>query len=208
MQTADSSSESPPPISAAQLREITLAEQREKRFAFARKLAGANGGGLALFAFLAFVSGFFDPSSWLMAGVLALLAYVELRSRKQLARYEPRALVALTVNQLALIALVCAYALSRISATQHEPSPIADLMQQHGELAEVLGGSDPTGEDNGMDQMYRSGITAFYLLVIAVTALFQGGCALYYWTRRKHLDDFIAHTPQWVIDWKRSRSGA
>jgi hypothetical protein len=203
-----------PPISDAQLQEMALADERVKRFAFASKLAGLNGGGFALFAVIALLSGFFDPSSFVIGLVLAGLAFAELHGRALLSRFDRRAFVVLTFNQLALVVLVTVYALFRIRAGMSEPSPLAGLMQQNGDLSDVLGvdgmngmngGGLPAGLDD-MDGLYQSAITIFYSVVIAVTAVFQGGCALYYWTRRKHLDDFLEHTPAWAIAWKRDRA--
>jgi len=190
---------------------MALADQRVKRFAFAHKLAGLNGGGLALFAVIALLSGFFDASSFLVGLALAGLAYAELHGRALLTRFDRRALVVLTFNQLALVVLVCVYALFRISAGMNEPSPLAGLMQQSGDLSGMadFGPSSGLGPASGLEDIsgvYQSAITAFYGLVIAVTVLFQGGCALYYWTRRKHLDEFLEQTPAWAIAWKRGQA--
>jgi len=206
MSSPDTSTPNPPPISDAQLRAIEQADQRERSFAFALKLARANGVGLAVCAVLALLSDLLEPSSWLLAGVLALLAYFELRGRRQLAAFDRRGLFTLTMNQLALVAFVCIYAVSRILSARSGQNPLAELMQQSGELSQLVGAQDDAGGDaGGLDELVRTGVTAFYALVIALTVVCQGGCALYYWTRRKHLDDFNAQTPAWVIAWKRGR---
>ncbi|MDB5304146.1 MAG: hypothetical protein JWM97_1695, partial [Phycisphaerales bacterium] len=38
----------------------------------------------------------------------------------------------------------------------------------------------------------------FYALLIVLSILFQGGLALYYFTRRKHIAAFKLATPQWA----------
>jgi len=133
----------------------------------------------------------------------------ELHGGHSVARYERRGLLLLAANQIALIALIAIYALSQIYSALHEPSPIADMMAQGGVQLDELGSSElGAGLGAGLDDfdgMYRSAISAFYGAVIAATALIQGGCAYYYYSRLNYLDRFLAETPRWVVDWLRAR---
>ena len=192
------------PISDAQRIEIARGAEREKAFAFARKLASFNGVGVGIFAAISLLSAVFDPSSLLLAVPLAVIAFVELNGGQRVARYERRGLVQLAYNQAALVALVAVYALVQIFSALDSPSPLADIMAQSGVPTEELGFSFMSTELGDIDEMYRSAVTAFYGVVIAATALVQGGCALYYYSRLKHLDRFLADTPRWVIDHLRT----
>lgn len=190
------------PISEAQLREITLAEEREQRFAFARKLALLNGVGLGIGALFVLAAGIADPTSWLLGVLLGALAYAELRGRKLLAIYDRRALTLLGFNQLGLVALVCIYASFRIYAGLSADSPMRQILSDTPELTEALSTFDLTS----VDELYRSVITGFYAVLMVVTALLQGSCALYYLSRRKYLLAFLERTPPWVLQWKLSRA--
>ena len=50
------------------------------------------------------------------------------------------------------------------------------------------------------EALYQQIVVAVYGGVIVLSALFQGGTALYYFSRRRHVEDFIAETPAWVRD--------
>lgn len=206
MSSPSSSTDAAPAISDAQRIEIERGAEREKRFAFARKLASFNGVGAGIFAAISLLSAVFDVSSLLLAFPLAIIAFVELNGGQRVARYERNGLLQLACNQLALVALVGVYALTQILSAQNSASPLGEIMAQGGVPTADLGISDMSAELGNFDEMYRSAVTAFYGVVFVVTALSQGGCAFYYYSRLKHLDHFLAQTPRWVIDHLRSRA--
>ena len=41
-------------------------------------------------------------------------------------------------------------------------------------------------------------VNGFYLLVIVLSLAYCGGLALYYYTRRRHVEAFVRETPDWV----------
>jgi hypothetical protein len=199
-----------PPISSDQEREIAQGEARAKRFKLAGTLATLNGGTLIAIAVIAALSGLFDPSSLFAVVPCAALAFVELRGRARLRLFDPSALRMLTFNQLTLVALVTLYAVVQIRTAMNAPSPFesvanADTAALADELG--LGELNEVAADEDLAGMVRSATVAFYGLVIALTALFQGGCALYYWTRQKPLEAFLRETPEWVVKWLRERAG-
>lgn len=191
-----------PPISPAQRHELDAADVREARFALASKLAAFNSVGLGLCAAFAFVSALFDPTAVIVAAVLGVFAFVEARGRTLLLDYEPRGLRWLWINQAVLVALVWLYAGAKIYVALRAPSPVAEVLRDRPELAEALDGTDIA---TSSQQIYQTGIVMFYAAVIAATTVFQGGAALYYFTRRTALEAFLRDTPAWVVDWKRSR---
>jgi len=193
-----------PAISDAQRIEIARGAEREKSFAFARKLASFNGVGVGIFAAIALLSAAFDTASLLLALPLAVIAFVELNGGQRVARYERNGLVQLACNQLALVALVAVYGLAQILSARDSASPLSEIMAQSGVQSADLGIDDVSGELGDFDEMYRAAVTAFYGVVIAATALVQGACALYYYSRLKRLDQFLADTPRWVIDYLRA----
>jgi hypothetical protein len=193
-----------PAISDAQRIEIARGAERERRFLFARKLASFNGVGVGIFALFALLSAAMDPSSLLLALPLAAIAFVELNGGQRVARYERKGLVQLVCNQVALIALVSIYALVRIFTALDGGSPVNEMLAQSGVAPADLDLSALSAEVGDFDAMYRTAVTAFYSVVIAATALAQGGCALYYYSRLRHLDHFLAETPRWVVEHLRN----
>jgi hypothetical protein len=57
---------------------------------------------------------------------------------------------------------------------------------------------------NSGDALYKSLLVAFYGTVIVLSVIFQGATALYYATRRKHIQRYAAETPKWVRDLHRA----
>jgi hypothetical protein len=204
MAMASPSSSTAPAISDAQRIEIARGAERERRFAFARKLASFNGVGVGIFAGVSLLSAVVDVSSLLLAFPLAIIAFVELNGGQRVARYERNGLVQLACNELALVALVSVYALTQILSAQNSASPLGEIMAQGGVPTADLGIPDMSSELGNFDELYRSAVTAFYGVLIVVTAVIQGGCAFYYYSRLKHLDRFLAETPRWVIDHLRT----
>jgi hypothetical protein len=54
------------------------------------------------------------------------------------------------------------------------------------------------------DELYRLVLVAFYGTVVVLSIVFQGGTALYYGTRRKYIERYVAETPAWVRDLHRT----
>ncbi len=59
------------------------------------------------------------------------------------------------------------------------------------------------GSSGGFAGLYKQIVIYFYGGVIGLSALFQGGTAFYYFSRRRAIEDFVAETPAWVRDVQR-----
>jgi hypothetical protein len=59
------------------------------------------------------------------------------------------------------------------------------------------------GKSGGFDGLFKQIVVIFYGGVIVLSALFQGGTALYYFWRRRLVEEFVAETPAWVRDVQR-----
>src|SRR4051794_11088275 len=122
---------------------------------------------------------------------LSIVAYNEFRGRKRLLNFDPGAATMLGWNQLGLLAAIVAYCAWMLSANSSKAvgamtSQMDSATRQ--QVREVLG---------ALDGLYKTATLALYGGVIVLSMLFQGGNALYYFTRRRHVEDFIAETPQW-----------
>lgn len=124
--------------------------------------------------------------SWIAAivvlGICAVGA-VELYGSGRIRRADPAAGRLLAVNQLALLGLILAYCLVQMCT-----SPLS------AELRSQLAGIDL----KGIEHLELLLTQAIYGLVAGLSVVFQGGMAFYYFTRRKHVEAFLAQTPDWV----------
>ncbi|HKU43844.1 MAG TPA: hypothetical protein VJR89_37045 [Polyangiales bacterium] len=191
-----------PPIDAAQSAALSSARSAQRRLSFALKLAKWNGVTLLLAALITLVLAPFDPSLLLAAAALAGCGLFELEAGKRLRRHEPRALLWLAGNQLLLLTVVVVYAGLQLRAALFEPASLAAEFAKHPELAQVIASIDDpqlTEAIDGLGELYRTVQVSVYAVLIAVTMFVQGGAALYYLSRRKHLKEFLA-TPAWVVE--------
>jgi hypothetical protein len=184
------------PLSATHRRELSAARDRAKTIRKAARVAGFNGWTTAAAAALSAMFLVFDRSGVAIAITLGLsiIAYNEFRGRKRLLNFDPGAATLLGWNQLALLAMIVVYCLWSLYGSLGEAGTMATELKGYAELDSVLGSA------GGFAGLYKTITFAVYGGAIGLSAIFQGGNALYYFTRRHHVEDFIAETPQWVRD--------
>ncbi len=129
---------------------------------------------------------------------LAVVAYNEFQGRKRLLRFEESAPTMLGWNQVGFLSMIIVYCLWMMFAGLTGEGPFAAEIAAKPELAEVLDSVD------GLDQIYRLIVLAVYGSVIVLSVIFQGWNAYYYFSRRKHVEDYVRETPDWVIDVQRA----
>jgi len=138
----------------------------------------------------------FTLSVLAMGAVMGVLAFVEFKGAARIRRLDPAAIKMLGYNQLAFAQLLNIYALwsiynvsagtagARPEDTKQQISQVMDLSQIEGWL--------------------QTGFYAVYVLLIAIAVFAQGGTAVYYFTREKHLRRYLETTPPWVIQMQRA----
>jgi hypothetical protein len=190
MPTADN------PLSVAHRRELTAARDRAKTIRKAARIAAFNGWTTAAAAALSAMFLVFDRSALAIAITLGLttVAYNEFKGRKRLLNFEPSGATLLGWNQLALLAMVVVYCLWSLKGSLGDSGAMATELKGYAELDSVLGSS------GGFAELYKTMAYAVYGGAIVLSVVFQGGNAFYYFTRRRHVEDFVAETPQWVRD--------
>jgi hypothetical protein len=184
------------PLSVAHRRELSAARDRAKTIRKAARVAGFNGWTTAAAAAFSAMFLLFDRSPAAIAITLGLsiVAYNEFRGRKRLLNFDPSAATMLGWNQLGLLAAIVIYCLWMLSGTSAEAVGAFSTQMDSATRKEML---NMVGDLEGL---YKTASLALYGGVIVLSVLFQGGNALYYFTRRRHVEDFIAETPQWVRD--------
>jgi hypothetical protein len=187
------------PLSLTHRRELSAARDRAKTIRKAARVAAFNGWTTAMAAALSAIFLIFDRSGIAIAITIGLstVAYNEFRGRMHLLNFDPSAATLLGWNQLALLAMIVVYCLWSLYGSLGEAGTMATELKSYAELDSVLGSA------GGFAELYKTITVAVYGGAIGLTALFQGGNALYYFTRRRHVDDFIAETPLWVREVQR-----
>jgi hypothetical protein len=165
-----------------------VAAAPSKKVERAARVAGFNGWATAIVAALSAPFAFFSLIGLLAFVSLAVVAYNEFRGRRRLRELDPAAASLLGWNQLGLLALITAYCAWMIFTGLTRPNPLAAELAANPDLAAVLGSTD------GFDVLYRQVVVGFYGIVIVLSAIFQGANAVYYFTRRKHVEQYRRET--------------
>jgi hypothetical protein len=182
-------------LTLAQRHELEEAGRRTKAIRRAAGVAAFNGWSMAILAVLSAPFAIFSFISAVIAAGLGVLAWNELRGRRQLLAFDPQAPTLLGWNQLGLLALVSGYCVWQIVTCLFGDSEFAKEIATALELL--------LGSGIEFDAMLRPLMVMFYCVVIAVSVVAQGLNAWYYFSRRKHVEAYLRETPAWVIELQR-----
>lgn len=190
------------PLTDAHQRELMLAGPRAKPIRKAARVAAFNGWATAIIAALSAPFALFSLSGFLVCAGLAVVAYNELRGRRRLLVFDPAAATQLGWNQLGLLALITVYCLWATYSNLFGASSFDSQLTAHPEIGNALGSLDE------FKPLIEQMVVLFYGVVIALSVVFQGGNALYYFTRRKYIEEYLRETPAWVIELQRTSAAA
>ncbi len=138
--------------------------------------------------------------SWqgvLMVAGICTIGVIEYIGARRMQRAEVAAAAFLGRNQLAFLGLIALYCVIQMvtfstAATQGELLS-ADMRSALAQLQ---------GTDMDLDREMRTWAPlfayGFYSLIIVLSICFQGGMAVYYFTRKRHLQAVAAATPAWI----------
>ena len=178
----------PPAVELASLErcgDSTVVPRPNKTILRAARLANFNGWTTGVIAALSAPFAFFSLVGGLVFVSLAAVAINEFRGRRRLLKLDPAAASLLGWNQLGLLALVIGYCCRMIFTGLTTMNPVAAELAANPDLAAVLGAAD------GFDALYRQVVVGFYGVVIVLSAIIQGAGAIYYFTRRKYVEQLI-----------------
>jgi len=200
------------PLTADHMQQLATADVRARKLRKAASVAKFNGYTIAVFSVFSLMWGLgelasdgFNPLKldWLTFTIgagLGAIAWNELRGRKLLTRFDPRAARLLGLNQVGLMVLIVAYAAWMLYQTATGQTELDQAIRQHG-----LGASDIAVSIIALAKLLTELV---YELLIALTIIFQGLNAVYYFTRAKLLRSYVAETPAWVIELQRTQAGS
>jgi hypothetical protein len=180
------------PLTTQHHRELAQARKSARAIKKAARVANFNGWATAVMALLSAPFALFSLSGALVFIGLSVVAYNELRGRNRLVQFERSAATFLGWNQLALLAIIVAYCVWAIQSNLNEAKAMTAELSAYSDVETVLGSPEQ------IEALARKIVFLFYGSVIAGSVVFQGLTALYYFSRRKHIDAYIADTPEWI----------
>ncbi len=186
-------------LSDAQRAALTEARQRRRKIDRAIGVASFNGWCTAVFAVCSLPFVLLGWPAVFVTLVLGGVAYFEFKGRNMLRELDPRGCRVLGLNQLGFLTGLIAYATWRIVAALTQPNPYAEQMAMYPELTDTLG---------DVGDLYVVLSIVIYGALIVGSLGFQGGMAIYYFTRAKHVRAYVEKTPEWVIEAQRSALAA
>lgn len=193
----------PPPISPRlpaglshdQVSELILARDRSIKLRRAVSVATFDAWMIAIFAGFTLISGLFSFPTFLLALAMGYCAWGEFRGIKELRILAPHAAKNLATNQLILGGALIAYSVMQIVTSLTAPEGAATAMANGDpQLVQMLA---------PMDKLEQMLTLTVYGVMILIAIFAQGGTALYYASRQKHLNLYLHHTPPWIIDLQR-----
>lgn len=176
----------PPPLTPEQQDVLEEARERARTFTGAAKVAAFNGWSIGFFAAVTLLFGLFNLTALVLGAGMAVVARNEFKGRSAIVRSDVTGPELLWRNQVGFMALIIVYCLWSMYLATARPDP------QLAELTELLGGD--------LDEVLRSLTLMMYTGVIAVTAVFQGLNARYYFRRIEMIREYLSETPSWVLE--------
>jgi hypothetical protein len=177
------------------LAQIAAAKRLGTKIRRASNVATIGGWTTAIFAAFTIL---FVALSWsnLPIGLgMAAISYFEFKGSAELKRLDPTAPKRLAINQLAFAVMIVLYGAYGMWSSYHQPID-----------ASLQGFNDPQLDQmiGDVQGMTRSLLAMIYGVVIAVGIFGPGLTAVYYYSRRKFIEDYLKSTPHWIIDLQRA----
>jgi hypothetical protein len=185
----------PPALSQEQLRQLTEARGGFRRIRRAVAVARIDAWTIAVFAGLTLVCGLFSLAGVAMGAGMGIIAYVEFRGAGGLGRLETRWARVLGWNQLAFAGMLITYAVWSILRELSGVSAYGAIKAADPGLAGML---------QPFEGLARLITLAVYGGLIAVAVFAQGGMALFYYTRARHIRDYLAQTAPWILQMQKA----
>ncbi|MEM1027179.1 MAG: hypothetical protein AAGJ38_03765 [Planctomycetota bacterium] len=194
--SADGGAETPPALTAEHYAQLAAAQIAYGPIRRALRVVAFSAWTLALFAVLSLPFAFFSAKGAYAAACLIGTAVFEFRGRAALRRLDTRGVTILTRNQIVLTGLMSVYCLWSMATAWFGPDRYAQAVERYPELGELLA---------PYSDLFRQLTVAVYAIVLVVGWLVQALVIRYYATRRRHVEQYLAQTPEWILSWNAKR---
>ncbi|HZZ44149.1 MAG TPA: hypothetical protein VFE58_14525 [Tepidisphaeraceae bacterium] len=168
---------------------VEIAEAKKRFVRIRREISVAvfDAWSVAIFAGITVVCSLGSISGMFVGFGMGVIAFVEFRSIARLRQLDPDAPHALGRNQLVFATVLILYAAYNLLFPGAGLSAeIKDAAGADPELASTL-----AGVSDMVNHILYAGVIAFALV-------FQGGCAIYHYTRTRYLKQYLQETPEWI----------
>lgn len=186
-----------PVLSADHLRQLEAARAASRRISRAVSVARFDGATVACFAALTVLFSLTSVPGLLVGLGMGALAWVELRWAARLRRLDVGAPRVLGINQLALAAVLVAYAGWRIFRELTGAGEYAEIIAADPQLGSML---QPV---EGLTRLLALAVSG---AIFAIAVIGQGGLALYYFSRARHVRSYVEQTPEWILALQKAGS--
>jgi hypothetical protein len=185
----------PGPLTTLNYRELATAKNALRKIRRAQSVAKFDGWSLAIFGLLTAALGF--DSAWALIGglVLIVIGGIEIWGANRLGQLDPRCAIVLTLNQLVLGVLLVGYFSWQIYAASNGQGLLSDVGRVDPEAAAQL------KQFGSMANQMAIGI---YSILLAAGVAYSGAMALYFFTRGRHVRNYLLETPDWIVQMQRS----
>jgi hypothetical protein len=171
------------------LEQLAAARARSRPLTNAVRYAVFDAWGIAVFGGLTMITGLTSLPGLLLGCGMCIVAHFELRAASALRRLDPAAIDMLVRNQLILGCMLFAYGVWNLISALIGPSLLAHAAVS-ADVARML---------QPFDSLARTISASVYIVIMLVAIFVQGGSALFYRSRRRHLADYLANTPIWIL---------
>jgi len=185
----------PAALDPEQVQQLLAAQARVSKLRRAVNVARFDGWTTGFFAVVTILTGFTSGSALLLGFGMAIVAYVEFAGATKLRQLDARAARQLAINQVCLGAMLILYSLWQLYVAMTGPSSFASVTGNDPQLAQMLGSFDGLTKTISM---------LVYGVLIAIAIFIQGGTAMYYHSRQRHLEEYVRATPKWILDLQRA----
>lgn len=188
--------QSPPQLTPENLNELQLARQRLKGIRRAASAGRFEGYSIALCGGLSFLFGIGSLTTMAGGALLLGVGLVEVYMVGQLRKLDLRAPRILAGNQLVLAALIVLYACwtlyssgagSSADTSGLSPADAQAMNQMIGPVTDIA---------------HSVSLLLFGSLLIA--AVFEAAMAWYYYSKAEPLREYLAETPEWIVQMQRA----
>ena len=177
-------------LSAEQMQALHDAQETRRRIDRVAAVATISGWSIGVFAGLTLIGGIFSIPALVLGLGMVVVARNELRGARSIRALDIAAPRRLGWNQIVFGIMLVVYAVVQMTRALAGPSRYAAYANQGGEIAEMMG---------SIESLEKLLAVVVYMGVVIIGGASTGLTALYYFTRRSHIERFLRQTPPWVV---------
>jgi hypothetical protein len=199
--TVTTNPQSSGPLTAEHRQQLALAADRANPVRKAARVAAFNAWITGIIAALSLPFALFSVAGFLVAAGLAVVAWNEFRGHRRLLNFDSSAARMLSWNQIGFLVMIVVYCAWAIYSGLTSENLFAKELAANPDLSALGLGKD---FDAMFKDVYKLCVLGFYGTVIILSVIFQGATAIYYATRRKYVERYVAETPEWIRELQRA----